>query len=68
MIPDESAPPDPEADARHPILRSANDGGTAAAPIDARLLIIARAIGRQIAREQLDRLHAPNDNRSEDER
>ena len=36
--------------------------------IDPRILVIARAIGRQIAREQLDRAHAANDNRPEDER
>jgi hypothetical protein len=50
----ERGPPRPQA---------ANDNeGTSAAPIDARILTIARALGRQIAREQLKRLRAANDN------
>lgn len=69
MIPDETAPPDSELEAACPLLKSANDNGsTAAAPIDPRILTIARAIGRQIAREQMDALQAANDDRSEDER
>jgi hypothetical protein len=40
----------------------------AAAAIDPRILIIARAIGRQIARDQLDTLREANDNRPNDER
>jgi hypothetical protein len=36
--------------------------------VDPRILIIARAIGRQIAREQLDELHAANDDTPNDER
>ena len=55
MIPDESPPPRPETETPSPLLKPANDnGGAAAATIDPRILIIARAIGRQIAREQLD--------------
>jgi hypothetical protein len=34
------------------------------APIDARILTIARALGRQIAREQLKRMRTANDNGS----
>jgi hypothetical protein len=45
MIPDESPPPRPETEAPSPCLRPVNDnGGPAAAPIDPRILIIARAI------------------------
>lgn len=69
MIPDECPPPRPEIEASSLPLRPANDNGVkAAAPIDPRILIIARALGRLIAREQLGRLRATNDNRSEDER
>ena len=69
MMPDESSPPRPETEALSPRLKAANDnGGAAAAPIDPRILIIARAIGRQIAREQLDQLHPANDNTPSDER
>ncbi len=67
MIPDESVPTDFEAEAPHPLLKSANDDNTAVAPIDPRVLVIARAIGGQIAREELDRLRVANDNRPEDE-
>jgi hypothetical protein len=50
----ERKPPRPQA---------ANDNnGTSAAPINARILTIARALGRQIAREQLKRMRAVNDN------
>jgi hypothetical protein len=41
---------------------SRNSGG----PIDPRILIIARAIGRLIALEQLGRLRAGNDNGPEE--
>jgi hypothetical protein len=63
MIPDESPPRRPETEAASPRLRPANDNGSdAAVAIDRRILIIARAIRRQIAREQLDTLPAANDN------
>lgn len=69
MIPDESPPPRPETEAPSPRLTPANDNGEAAAsPIDPRILMIARAIGRQIARDQLATLPAANDNRPDDER
>lgn len=49
--------------------RSANDNkGAAEAGIDPRIVTIARAIGRQIAREQLDALRAANENERADER
>ena len=44
-------------------LRPANDNVLCAAPsLDPRILRIAEAIGRQIAREQAKRLTAANDN------
>ena len=49
----EAQPPQPQA---------ANDNRASAAQIDARILTIARALGRQIAREQLKRIRAANDN------
>jgi hypothetical protein len=50
----EREPPSPEP---------ANDNhGAPVAPIDACILTIARALGRQIAREQLKRMRAVNDN------
>jgi len=68
MVADESPPLRPETEAPSPLPKPANDNGSAAAaPIDPRILIIARAIGRQIARDQLDALLAANDNRPGDE-
>jgi hypothetical protein len=53
----------PESEPPSQRLRPVNDNdGEAAGGIDARILIIARAIGRQIAREQLSKLGAANDN------
>jgi len=69
MIPDESPPPRPETEATSPLLQPANDNAcAAAAPIDPRILVIARAIGRQIARDQLDTLPSANDNKPDHER
>ena len=49
-------------------LRAVNDNGTdARATIDPRLLTIARAIGKQMAREQLTLAEPANDNDPEDE-
>jgi hypothetical protein len=68
MIPDECPPHRPETERSDPLPSPANDNGsTAATPIDPRILVIARAIGRQIALEQLDKLQAANDNRHDDE-
>jgi hypothetical protein len=62
MIPDDRAPPDAETKTPEPLRNAANDnGGAAASPIDPRILIIARAIGRLIALEQLRRMRADND-------
>ena len=41
---------------------AANDNGTAEARIEAVVLTLARLIGRQIAREEYERLRAANDN------
>ena len=41
---------------------AANDNGGAEARIDAAVVTLARLIGRRIAREELDRLDAANDN------
>jgi len=69
MIPDERPPDRPKTGKSDLLPRPANDNGssTAATRIDPRILIIARAIGRQIAQEQLDSLQAVNDTRPEDE-
>ena len=68
MIPDETPPPRAEAETASAELKAANDdSGTGATTIDPRILVIARAVGRQIAREQLGKRQAANDNGPEDE-
>jgi hypothetical protein len=63
MIPEDSAPPHAATETSEPFLKAANDNGdVAASPIDLRILIIARAIGRLIALQQLGRMRADNDN------
>lgn len=42
---------------------AANDNGAAETKLNAVMLTIARLIGRQIAREEFERLSATNDNR-----
>lgn len=67
MIPDDRAPPHAETETPEPLLKAANDNaGVAASPIDPRILIIARAIARLIALEQLGRMQAENDNGPEE--
>ena len=44
---------------------AANDNGEAEARIDTAVVTLARLIGRRIAREELDRLDAANDNAPE---
>ena len=44
---------------------AANDNGGAEARVDTAVLTLARLIGRRIAREELDRLDAANDNAPE---
>ena len=46
---------------------SANDNGGAEARVDAAVTVLARLLGRQIAREQFERLCAANDNPPESE-
>ena len=41
---------------------AANDNGSAQARIDTAVMTLARIVGRRIAREELDRLDAANDN------
>ena len=52
----------PESEDRGIAARAANDNGGAEARIDAAVMTLARLIGRRIAREELDRLDAANDN------
>lgn len=53
----ENDAPEPEP----PRPQTANDNGASPASIDARILTIARALGRQIAREQLRKMASAND-------
>jgi len=63
MIPDECPPAHQESEASIPSLQPANDNGSdAAVPVDPRILTIARAIGRSIARQQLKALQVANEN------
>jgi hypothetical protein len=69
MIPDECPPPRDESETSSPALQPANDNGVnAAVPVDPRILTIARAIGRSIARQQLEALQAANENKLSEER
>ena len=54
----ENDAPEPEP----PRPQAANDNGASPASVDARILTIAAALGRQIAREQLRKMPATNDN------
>ena len=66
MIPDECPASRSEIEAQSPLLKPANGNGSkTATSVDPRILIIARAIGRQIAREELNNLQAANDDRRE---
>src|SRR3546814_13059306 len=62
--------PRPPAEDQDPGQGSKKDGGLAAEPVDPRILTIARAIGRLIARERLEELTDPfrHTNRSEERR
>ena len=49
-------------------LPAANDNGADERPtVDPRILVVARAIGRQIAREQLNQMETANDNTPRDD-
>jgi hypothetical protein len=69
MIPDDVPAPGAKPETPSADLEAGNDDdrGMGATMIDPRILVIARAIGRQIAREQLGKRQAANDNRPEDE-
>lgn len=58
MTEDEDRP----AEAAEP--SAANDSGAARLRVDTAVLRIARLIGRQIAREEFERLNAANDNQA----
>jgi hypothetical protein len=66
MIPDEIPPRRTEVEAPCGELDAANDDdGMGSTKIDPRILVIARAVGRQLAREQLGNRQAANDNTPE---
>ncbi len=62
MIEDEEC----ATDDKEPAAANDNGGGGARPRIDAAVLRIARLIGRQMAREEFERLSAANDNRPPD--
>ena len=64
MIEDEEC----ATDDMEPAAANDNGGGGAQPRIDAAVLRIARLIGRQMAREEFERLSAANDNRPPDRR
>lgn len=67
MIEDEKTTTDTES-LLAPAPIPVNGNGPHARPsIDQRILLIARALGRQIAREQVDRPEAANDNQAREE-
>jgi len=68
MIPDDVPARGAKPETASAELKVGNDdGGTGAITIDPRILVIARAVGRQLAREQLGKRQAANDNTPEDE-
>ena len=68
MTEDETDSANPAAAPASQPLPAANDNGTDARPtVDPRILVVARAIGRQIAREQLKQMQAANDNTPRDD-
>ena len=68
MTEDDNDTADPAVAPASQPLAAANDNGTdARTSVDPRILVIARAIGRQIAREQLHQMQAANDNTPRDE-
>lgn len=68
MPEDETDSDTPDTLAASQPLAAANDNGANAKPtVDPRILVVARALGRQIAREQLKQLQAANDNTPRDD-
>jgi hypothetical protein len=69
MIPDERPPAHHENKPSGQPLHPANDNGAkAAVPIHPRILTIARAVGRSIARQQLEALQVANENKRSKDR
>jgi hypothetical protein len=67
MTPDELPPRRAKADTPSAELKAANDGGRmGTTTIDPRIVVVARALGRQMAREHLRDWQATNDNVRED--
>ena len=68
MIEDEKSTEDPESQLL-PSQAAANDNGHGARDkrMDTRILLVARALGRQIARDQCERLEAANVNTPQSE-
>ena len=67
MIEDEKSTEDPESLSRPPLTAANDNGHGASERIDTRILLVARAIGRQIAREQLNQMETANDNTPRDD-
>ncbi len=67
MIEDEKSTEDPESLPRSQVTAANDNGHGGSARIDPRIILIARALGRQIAREQRERLEAANDNTPQSE-
>ena len=68
MTEDETEPANPVAVPASQPLAAANDDGTDERPtVDLRIRVVARAIGRQIAREQLNQMETANDNTPRDD-
>ncbi len=67
MNEDEKSTEAPEVLPRPPLSAANDNGREGSVSIDPRFILIARALGRQIAREQRERLEAANDNTPQSE-
>jgi hypothetical protein len=66
MIADETPPQSLDEPQKHPSAAANDNNGALTAAIDPHILTVARALGRQIAREELKSRRAANDNNPED--
>jgi hypothetical protein len=66
MLPDETPPRDQSNPLSGPLVAANDAVGVAIDDIDPHIRTIAQAIGRQIAREELDARKVANDNSAED--
>lgn len=66
MIADETPPRNDDAPPRLVLEVANDDTGATAIEVDPRVLAVARAIGRQIALEDLKALRAANDNKQDE--